>query len=79
MEDSKIYLHCNLKKYLDKVGLSANAFAKLIEERRSTINDLINNKDMDTRRIPARLIAKICHELDITPSELFEVRNNQEE
>lgn len=72
-DNSKVILICNLKTILQQKGISANQLANSIQERRSTINDLINNNDMDRRQIPARLFAKLCDFLDVTPSELFEV------
>ncbi|MDM5155669.1 helix-turn-helix transcriptional regulator [Bacillus sp. DX1.1] len=56
--------------------ISANQLAITIEERRPTINNLINNKEMDKRQIPARLIAKLCIHLNVTPNDLFEVEMN---
>lgn len=67
------YLRCNLGEILKKKGVSALQLSKEIEHRRSTINDLINNNDIDSRRIPAQLIARVCAYLDVTPNELFTV------
>lgn len=70
---TNVYLKCNLKDIMETNTTSANKLAKDINERRSTINDLINNNDMDRRQIPARLIAKLCIYFEVTPSDLFEV------
>lgn len=67
-------LHCNLDHLLEKTGVSALQLSEDIGHRRSTINDLIHNKDMESKRIPASLIAKLCVYFDVTPSELFEIR-----
>ncbi|WP_257148471.1 helix-turn-helix transcriptional regulator [Bacillus sp. AFS073361] len=72
---TKYVLRSHLKEVMEKDfrGISANKLAATIGERRSTLNDLINNKDMETRHIPARLIAKLCVWFKITPSDLFSV------
>lgn len=72
-EVPEVLLVCNLKEILQKKRISANFLANTIEERRSTINNLINNNDMGKRQIPARLIAKLCYFLNVTPSDLFEI------
>lgn len=72
-EIEKAILVCKLKGILAEKNISANKLSNAINERRSTINDLINNKEMEKRQISARLIAKICCYLNVTPSELFEV------
>lgn len=69
----KFRLHCHLKKLMIKKGISANALSKEIEERRSTLNDLIANKGMESRYISTRLILKLCLYFDVTPSELFSI------
>lgn len=73
-----VLLICNLRELLSRKNISANKLSHDINERRSTINDLINNKQMDKRQIPARLIAKICIYLDVSPSDLFEIGYNIE-
>ncbi|MDP9742857.1 UNVERIFIED_ORG: transcriptional regulator with XRE-family HTH domain [Bacillus sp. B2I3] len=74
---TKYVLRSHLKELMETCrngeGISANELANFIDERRSTLNDLINNKDMETRRIPARLFAKLCVFFKVTPSELFSV------
>jgi DNA-binding Xre family transcriptional regulator len=69
----KYILQSHLKELCEQREISANRLAVEIEERRSTLNDLVTNKDMETRHIPARLIAKLCVFFDVTPSELFVV------
>jgi DNA-binding Xre family transcriptional regulator len=73
-----VVLICRLREILIERNISANKLSNDIIERRSTLNNLINNKEMDKRQIPARLIAKLCFYLNITPSELFEVRSYRE-
>lgn len=70
---NNVILYCNLKELMKEKKLSANYLSNEIQERRSTINDMINNRDMDKRQIPARIIAKLCVFLDISPNDLFEV------
>ena len=69
----KYVLRSHLKELCSEKGISANKLATEIDERRSTLNDLIANKDMETRHIPARLIAKICVFFGVTVNELFTV------
>jgi excinuclease UvrABC nuclease subunit/DNA-binding Xre family transcriptional regulator len=69
----KVVLQCNLQRILDDKGISKNKLAAEIGERRATINDLCANKEMQIRRIPASLIAKLCLHLDISMNELFEI------
>lgn len=66
-------LKCHLGEILKERGISALQLSKDINFRRSTINNLINNRDMDSRRIPAQLIAKLCDYLDVTADDLFTV------
>ena len=68
-----VQLKCNLKKILESQNVSVNFLSKEINERRSTLNDLVNNKEMDKRMIPARIIAKLCCYLDVDICELFTV------
>ncbi|WP_169083251.1 helix-turn-helix domain-containing protein [Paenibacillus sp. PL91] len=68
-----VNLRCNLGELLKQKGISALQLSKDLDHRRSTINDLINNKDISTKRIPAQLIARICAYLDVTPNELFTI------
>ncbi|MFC5650921.1 helix-turn-helix domain-containing protein [Paenibacillus solisilvae] len=72
-EKHPVSLHCTLKDILKEKDISALQLSKDIDHRRSTINDLINNKDIDVKRIPAQLIARLCAYLDVTPSDLFKV------
>ncbi|WP_256710825.1 helix-turn-helix transcriptional regulator [Paenibacillus sp. FSL A5-0031] len=72
-EQNPVNLCCNLGEILKQKGISALQLSKDLNHRRSTINDLINNKDISTKRIPAQLIARICSYLDITPNDLFTI------
>ncbi|MFD0675298.1 MULTISPECIES: helix-turn-helix domain-containing protein [unclassified Paenibacillus] len=72
-EKSPADLHCTLGEILKEKGISALQLSKDIDHRRSTINDLINNREISSKRIPAQLIARICVYLEITPNELFQV------
>lgn len=74
-----VVLMCNLKSILNEKNISANKLANEINERRSTINDLINNNSMSKRQIPARMIAKICFYLNVSPSELFTVITSEDD
>lgn len=63
----------NLQELMIEKGISGNGLAKAIDERPATLHDLIENRDMDSRRIPARIIAKLCDYFDITPNELISI------
>lgn len=73
-----VILKCHLRDimnaYNDGEGISGNQLSKLINERRSTLNELAGNYDMDSRRIPARLVAKLCVFFDVSTSDLFTVK-----
>lgn len=77
MKDKKIVLRCHLKELMEEYnngeGISANKLATTINERRSTLNDLIANKDMETRHIPARLLAKLAFFFGVTLNDIFTV------
>lgn len=66
-------LRCNLKEILEEKSISINQLSKDIDHRRQTINELANNTNIESNRIPASLIAKICAYLNITPNDLFTV------
>lgn len=72
-------LKCNLGDILKERGISALKLSQDIGHRRSTINELINEEDINYKRIPASLIANLCSYLKITPCELFEVIEEKEE
>lgn len=74
MDIDNAVLYCKLGELLDKHGVSALKLSEDINHRRSTINELVQNKDMENKRIPASLIAKLCAYFDVTPNELFEVK-----
>lgn len=74
MDINRVVLYSKLGELLDKHEVSALKLSEDIEHRRSTINELIHNKEMENKRIPASLIAKLCAYFDVTPNELFEVR-----
>ncbi|TYS68829.1 helix-turn-helix transcriptional regulator [Sutcliffiella horikoshii] len=69
----------NLKQLIEERGISANKLAAELNERRSTLNDLIANNNMNNRHIPARLIAKLCIFFDVSPSVLFSIVEVNEE
>ncbi|MDO3675545.1 helix-turn-helix domain-containing protein [Paenibacillus ehimensis] len=73
MDINDVRLHCHLGEIIKKKNISALKLSTEIKYRRSTINDLINNVDMENKRIPAELIAKLCAYFNITPNELFSV------
>ena len=73
-----VKLHCHLKEVLRERGLSEKKLSEEIGERTKTINDLANNKDMNSRRIPASLLAKLLTYLDVSFNELFTVVKEKE-
>ncbi|MGR9527380.1 helix-turn-helix domain-containing protein (plasmid) [Priestia megaterium] len=64
MEEHKITM--SSKKYLEEQDISVRKLSEEINERRDTINDLANNRDMNNRRIPASLLAKLMMYFDVT-------------
>lgn len=76
--ETQCILKCKLKPILQNRNISVNKLSQEIGERRSTINDLINNKDMGTKRIPATLIAKLSMYLDLSLDEMFEVKKEHQ-
>ncbi|MFZ7823879.1 helix-turn-helix domain-containing protein [Priestia sp. 40] len=77
MENVK--LQCHLKKYLDEHEISVRKLSEEINERRDTINDLANNRDMNNRRIPASLLAKLMTYFDVTLDDLFTLIEDETE
>jgi predicted transcriptional regulator len=71
MDEYKLY--CKLGKILDERNITAYKLAKDINERIGTIYKLVNNKDMESSRLPVNLIVKICVYFDITLDALFEI------
>lgn len=71
--NSEYELYCNLKTILKEREISVNKLSIEIDERRSTINDLVNNIDMKNRRIPATLLAKLHIYLKISFDDMFDV------
>ncbi|SFS76151.1 helix-turn-helix transcriptional regulator [Paenibacillus sp. 453mf] len=69
----KAILQCNLGNILKEKEISALKLSKDLDYRRSTINDLVTNREMEHKRIPATLIARLCVYLEITPNDLFTV------
>lgn len=59
-------LHCKLEQLIENAGISALQLSEDIGHRRSTINDLVHNKDIENKRIPSSLIVKLCVYFDIT-------------
>jgi DNA-binding Xre family transcriptional regulator len=75
MEQIKQFtLYCKLESILDDNNVTAYKLAKDTGERIGTIYKLVNNKDLDNSRISGSLIAKICGYFEITPNDLFEVK-----
>ena len=70
-------LRCNLKEILNNKGISMSQLSQDIDHRRPTISNLANNVNIDTARIPASLIAKICVYLAISPNDLFTVIDDE--
>ncbi|MFS8606333.1 helix-turn-helix domain-containing protein [Priestia megaterium] len=68
-----IKLQCNLKDILKGKNISIKKLSEDINERRSTISDLANNKEMENRHIPATLLAKLRTYLNVPFDELFTV------
>lgn len=71
-------LICNLGAILKNKGISVLKLSQDIGHRRSTINELINEVDINYKRIPASLIANLCSYLQITPNDLFKVIEEKE-
>lgn len=71
-----VKLQCHLKKYLEEQDISVRKLSEEINERRDTINDLANNRDMNNRRIPASLLAKLMAYFDVTLDDLFTLIGN---
>lgn len=69
-----VTLYCHLSELMKQKDLSINALSKEIGYRRDTLSDLINNHEMDKRRIPAHLIAVLCDYFSISPNELFSIK-----
>lgn len=63
----------NLKSLMEKEGISANKLADLLHERRATLNDLVANRNVASRRIPATLLAKLCVYFEAQPSDIFSI------
>jgi len=76
LENAK--LQCHLKKYLEERDISVRKLSEEINERRDTINDLANNRDMNNRRIPASLLAKLMMYFDVTLDDLFTLIENKD-
>jgi DNA-binding Xre family transcriptional regulator len=66
-------LQCNLGSILEARNISALSLSQAIDHRKNTIYELINNVDMDKKRIPASLIANVCEYLEISPNDLFSI------
>lgn len=71
MENVK--LQCHLKDILKEKNISIRKLSEEINERRLTISDLANNKEMNNRHIPASLLAKLRTYLNVSFDELFTV------
>lgn len=75
MNFENVRLYCRLGEVLKEKEISAAQLSKDIGHRRSTINEIINNQDIMTKRIPAQLIARVCVYLKVTPNDLFIISN----
>ncbi|MEC0180661.1 helix-turn-helix transcriptional regulator [Paenibacillus peoriae] len=78
MDNNEWILYCKLGEIIEKHDVSALKLSEDIDHRRTTITDLIHNKDMVNKRIPASLITKLCVYFDVTPNDLFEIRKRVE-
>lgn len=81
-KEKEPYLTCHLKDLANKHGYNASTLANATGERRTTLGQLMNDQgNMHKRRIPANLIANLCHFFNVTPNDLFEVhykeKNNE--
>ncbi|MFM9276695.1 helix-turn-helix domain-containing protein [Paenibacillus jiagnxiensis] len=74
MDYNEWVLHCKLGEIIEKHDVSTLKLSEDIDHRRTTIMDLIHNKDMENKRIPASLITKLCVYFNVTPNDLFEIR-----
>ena len=66
-------LKCNFKKILKDKDISINKLSREIKERRATISELSNNKNISNKYLSPKLLAKICLYLDIDLNELFDI------
>lgn len=74
---SKFILRCHLGDVLKSRGITALKLSEEINCPLPTLNDLINNKHMDSQQIPAQLIANICAYFDLAPNKLFSVEKKR--
>ncbi len=74
---SKFILRCHLGDVLKNRGIPVLKLSKEINCPLPTLNDLINNKHMDSRQIPAQLIANLCAYFDLAPNKLFSVEKKR--
>ncbi|MGG1618934.1 helix-turn-helix domain-containing protein [Paenibacillus sp. NRS-1782] len=74
MDNKDWVLYCKLGEIIEKHNVSVLKLSEDINHRRTTIMDLMHNKDMENKRIPASLITKLCVYFNITPNDLFEIR-----
>lgn len=71
-------LHCHLETYLKEHDISIRKLAEELNESRATLNDLVYNRDMNTRRIPASLLAKLMTYFNVTLDDLFTLIEEKE-
>lgn len=72
--ENDFILYCKLEELISVHDISINKLSEDIGHRRSTIMELLHNKDMENKRIPASLIVKLCNYFNVTPNDLFEIR-----
>jgi DNA-binding Xre family transcriptional regulator len=76
--ENNYILYCKLGELLEETEVSVNKLSEDIDHRRSTIIELLHNRDMENKRIPASLIVKLCNYFNITPNDLFEIREKKD-
>lgn len=74
MEFNNYTLHCKLDEILRAHDISVLKLSNEIEHRRTTIMELVHNTNMDKKKISAELIMKLCLYFEVSPNDLFEVR-----
>jgi Predicted transcriptional regulator len=77
VKENNYVLYCKLGELLEESKVSLNKLSEDIGHRRSTIIDLLHNRDMENKRIPASLIVKICIYFNISPNDLFEIKEKK--
>jgi hypothetical protein len=73
-----VTLHCKLRKILEDRDVSIKKLSEQIGERRLTISEVVNNKEITNKRLPVTLVAKLLVYFNVKFEDLFEVVPNNE-